>query len=219
MPFLSEPTLASPRPLPVLLLADTSGSMAAAGKIDALNAAVAEMIASFGEEDEPRVQIHVAVITFGEVARVHLPLTPAAGLRWQPLAASGRTPLGAALGLATALLEDRQQIPSRSYRPTIVLVSDGIPTDEWRAPLASLLASERAAKASRHAMAIGDDADHAVLREFLGDPGAHLFAAHEARSIRQFFRWVTMTVVSRSRSVNPNHLVTAPPIDLADLDF
>jgi len=219
MPLLSEPHLAPARPLPVLLLADISGSMSADGKIEALNTAVGEMLISFADEDAARVQLHVGVITFGETAQLHLPLAPAAEQRWQPLQAGGRTPLGAALDLATQLLEDRVHIPSRAYRPTIVLVSDGIPTDEWRAPLDRLLASERAAKASRFAMAIGDDADHGVLREFLRDPQARVFAAHEPRAIRPFFRWITMTVVSRSRSLNPNAAVAAPPIDLADLDF
>lgn len=219
MPLLSEPSLAAARPLPVILLADISTSMGVGGKIEALNAALAEMITSFGEEEPSRVQIHVAVITFGESAQLHFALAPATDRRWQPLQANGRTPLGAAFDLATKLVEDHQQIPSRAYRPTIVLVSDGIPTDEWRAPLARLLASGRAAKASRFAMAIGDDADHAVLGEFLADPQARVFAAHEARLIRQFFRWVTMTVVSRSRSISPNAVVTTPPIDLSDLDF
>lgn len=219
MPLLSEPSLASARPLPVVLLADISGSMVEYGKIDALNTAVAEMLASFGEEDDARVRIHVAVITFGEEARLHQPFAPAVELRWQPMAARGTTPLGAALTLATTLIEDRGQIPSRAYRPTIILVSDGIPNDDWHAPLARLHSSERAAKATRHAMAIGDDADHSVLREFLGHPNQSVFSAHDARTIRKFFRWVTMTVVSRSRSVNPNAPLTSPPIELSEFEF
>lgn len=120
MPLLSEPSLASARPLPVVLLADISGSMVEYGKIDALNTAVAEMLASFGEEDDARARIHVAVITFGEEARLHQPFAPAVELRWRPMAARGTTPLGAALTLATTLIEDRGQIPSRAYRPTII---------------------------------------------------------------------------------------------------
>src|SRR5438876_10944541 len=61
MSKLKEFTVSSARPLPVILLADVSGSMAADGKIDALNAAVAEMLAAFAEEDDGRAEIHVAV--------------------------------------------------------------------------------------------------------------------------------------------------------------
>src|SRR5437763_1821259 len=52
MSRLKEFTVPSARPLPVVLLADVSGSMSADGKIDALNAAVAEMLAAFAEEED-----------------------------------------------------------------------------------------------------------------------------------------------------------------------
>ncbi|MFL5346088.1 MAG: hypothetical protein ACJ8AT_14970 [Hyalangium sp.] len=44
--------------------------------------------------------------------------------------AEGRTLMGAAFELARELIEDRTRLPARAYRPTLVLVSDGIPTDE-----------------------------------------------------------------------------------------
>jgi uncharacterized protein YegL len=69
------------------------------------------------------------------------------------------------------------------------------------------LESERASKAVRFALAIGDDADHEVLKAFLADPSKQVFSAAQARQIKQFFRWVTMSVTARSRSVNPNTVV------------
>src|SRR5690606_12720836 len=54
MSKLKEFTMSSARPLPVIVLADVSGSMSANGKIDALNDAVSEMIATFAEEDDTR---------------------------------------------------------------------------------------------------------------------------------------------------------------------
>src|SRR5689334_8726549 len=77
MSKLREFTVSSARPLPVILMADVSGSMSADGKIDALNAAVAEMLAAFAEEDDGRAEIHVAVVTFGGEASLHTPLQPA----------------------------------------------------------------------------------------------------------------------------------------------
>ena len=126
-----EFTIASARPLPVILMADVSGSMAADGKIDALNSAVAEMQAAFAEEEDGGAEIHLAIVTFGGTAALHLPPTPAGDVQWTPMQASGRTPMGAALDIVTDLVEDRDQVPSRAYRPTIVLVSDGLPNDEW----------------------------------------------------------------------------------------
>ena len=67
------------------------------------------------------------------------------------------------------------------------------------------------------AMGIGADADLGVLSEFLHDPEACVFRADEARQIRRFFRFVTMTVMARSRSANPNTAAKAPPEEEWDL--
>lgn len=205
---LGEFTVSDARPLPVILLADVSGSMAADGKIAALNLAVREMLEAFKDEFDLRAAIQVCVITFGGEARMHLPLGNAADAVWTDLGANGGTPMGAAFQMTRTLVEDRNALPSRAYRPTVVLVSDGQPTDEWRQQLDALLQSERGGKTFRMALAIGADADHAVLSEFLADAQARVYRADEARQIRKFFQFVTMSVSTRSRSANPN---TPPP--------
>jgi Mg-chelatase subunit ChlD len=45
------------RPLPVIVLADVSGSMAENGKIDALNVALRDMVASFAKEGRLRAEM------------------------------------------------------------------------------------------------------------------------------------------------------------------
>ncbi len=220
MSKLKEFTASTARPLPVLLLADISGSMRTNGKIDALNDAVQEMLETFSAEDDTRAEIHVSVVTFGQAgAEVHQPLMPASKVQWARMTAAGGTPMGAAFKLATGMIEDRAQIPSRAYRPTIILVSDGQPTDEWQGPLKRLLESGRASKAARFAMGIGDDADAAMLGAFLATPEARVYRAHEARQIKQFFRWVTMSVTQRSRSATPDSITAVEPTDLDDFDF
>jgi len=218
MSKLAEFTISEARPLPVILLADVSGSMAADGKIDALNTSVAEMIAAFAQEDAAQAEIQLAIVAFGSEARLHQPLTPANKVSWRPLQAIGRTPMGAAFALTTDLIEDRTQIPSRAYRPTVVLVSDGKPTDDWQAPLQRLLGAERAGKAQRFALAIGADADREMLTAFLADPEVRVFEAQESRQIKSFFRWVTMSVGLRSRSVSPDRSVMIAPEDIDDFD-
>ena len=220
MSQLNEFVMPTARPLPVILLADVSGSMAANGKIQALNDAVAEMIATFAEEDDSRAEIHVAVLTFGlDGARLYKPLQPAGEATWERMEAAGGTPMGGAFALAQQMIEDKNIIPSRAYRPTLILVSDGVPTDDWRRPLEALLGSERASKASRFAMAIGADADLETLKAFLADSDSRIFEAHEARKIRQFFRWVTMSVTTRSQSTNPNSPAALAPPDPDDIPF
>lgn len=216
---LREFTIAAARPLPVIVLADVSGSMSTNGKIEALNDAIKAMVESFAEEDHGRAEIHVAVVAFGKGgARLHQPLRPSAEIRWEPLSAAGNTPMGAAFDLARELIEEPERL-GRAYWPSIVLVSDGEPTDDWQGPLSRLLASERAAKATRFALGVGDDADHAMLAKFLADPGARVYSAHEGRQIKNFLRWVTMSVTQRTRSANPNSVVAIDPMAMDEYDF
>jgi uncharacterized protein YegL len=216
MPGLSEFTIAVPRPLPVILLADVSGSMGEDGKIDSLNHAVGEMIRSFSLEAPDRAQIQVAVVTFGGGgAKLHTRLADAACVSWTPMQASGMTPMGAAIGIANQLVEDRQAIPSRAYRPAIVLVSDGEPNDDWESPLQALNASPRGSKADRFALGIGPDPGLTTLRAFLGDSSKQVLRAEDARQMQRFFQWVTMSVTMRSKSATPDSVYTPPPPDLA----
>jgi len=219
MSTLNEFAMASARPLPVILLLDISGSMSMNGKIDILNDAVSEMIDTFVGEDDSRAEIHVSVITFGgQEAKLHLQLQPADTIKWLPMEAKGRTPMGQAFSLAQQMIEDKSIIPSRAYRPTVILVSDGISTDDWRRPLDQLLNSERASKAVRFAMGIGEESDNDTLNSFLSSNNARVFHAHETRKIKNFFKWVTMSVTTRSRSVNPNMEINFQ-LDEIEFDF
>jgi|APLak6261699823_1056247.scaffolds.fasta_scaffold00054_14 uncharacterized protein YegL len=204
-----------PRPLPVIVLADTSGSMSANGKIDALNEALKTMILSFGRESRLRAEIQVGLITFGgDAAQAHVPLVGANRIEGvEALGAQGRTPMGSAFAMARQWLEDKDMVPSRAYRPVLVLVSDGEPTDDWQGPLESLKTSERGQKATRFAMAIGADANRTMLHQFTNDLEAPVFEANGARDIVKFFRAVTMSVVARSSSGSPN---TVQPLNVGD---
>jgi uncharacterized protein YegL len=62
MSKLKDFSIATARMMPVIILADVSGSMTAYGKLAALNRAIAETIAIFASEQDARAQIHVAVI-------------------------------------------------------------------------------------------------------------------------------------------------------------
>lgn len=206
MSMFNKFTVPAAKRMPVIVLADISGSMSVEGKIETLNRAISDMITSFSEEEDVRAEIYVAVITFGkEGAKFHQPLQAASQIQWTSMQAAGQTPMAAAFELATKMIEDKNQIESRDYHPTIVLVSDGQPTDDWKQPLRQLLNSPRASKALRLSIAIGADADYEVLKEFLQgqQQDVPVFRADEASQIRQFFRWVTVTVGSRTRSVNP----------------
>lgn len=196
------------RPLPVIVLADTSGSMSVDGKIEALNKALKDMVSTFAGESRLRAELQVAVITFGGSADVHLPLTAAHKIeQMKDLPANGGTPMGAAFTLAANMIEDKEQIPSRAYKPVVILVSDGHPTDNFASGLELLMNGERSAKATRFAMGIGSDADFTLLSDFANDVEAPVFKAENARDIHRFFKAVTMSVTARSQSTTPNQSV------------
>jgi uncharacterized protein YegL len=71
MSKLKDFSIASARMMPVIILADVSGSMTAYGKLAALNRAIAETIAIFASEQDGRAEIHVAVITFDRTPTVN----------------------------------------------------------------------------------------------------------------------------------------------------
>jgi uncharacterized protein YegL len=217
MDSLNDFLIQKPRPLPVIVAVDRSGSMSSNGKIDALNIALKDFIKSIKDEDSGKAEIHLALFSFGgESARCDIPLTPVTEINVTTYQAQGGTPMGGAFKMLKALIEDKEQIPSRSYKPTIVLLTDGQPTDDYLSSMNNLIGEGRSSKAFRIAMAIGDDADHDMLSKFVSSP-EYLVAGENARDIRKFFRFVTMSVTSRMKSQTPD---LPPPIPEDDtLDF
>ena len=228
----SKFTTGKAKPLPVFLLLDVSGSMnevlgdsfvptgqtvvedgqtweivrGGHSRIQVLNQAVAEMIASLAKEEQLDHEFLVTVITFGDAVQIHLPGTRASSVQWKPLEAAGETPLGEALALAKRLVEDRETTPSRAYRPMVVLVSDGKPTDKWQAALDSFVSEGRSSKCDRAAVAIGAGADEDMLRRFIAGMPNPLFHADDAKQINEVFKRVTMSITVRSRSSDPNQV-------------
>ncbi len=225
-----------PKPFPVFLLLDVSGSMdividpentrrtgktafidgqevefveGGTTKTQVLNDAVKKMIDSFKEEEKMETEFLISVITFGDDACVHLKPTKASDVEWTNMSASGETALGAALNLAKKQIEDKEVVPSRAYRPTIVLVSDGQPNDNWERPLKEFISEGRSSKCDRMAMAIGHDADEVILKRFIEGTPHDLFYAENAGQLHEFFQRVTMSVTMRTQSKNPN-VVPAP---------
>ncbi|HEN8703992.1 TPA: VWA domain-containing protein [Pseudomonas putida] len=183
-------------------------------KIQNLNEAVSDMLDVFRGNETSETEIWVSIITFGSKVTLHQPLASANDIEWRALKAGGTTPLGVALEMAKAMIEDKDVVPSRAYRPAVVLVSDGQPDNGWKGALREFVNEGRSAKCDRMAMAIGADADESVLGAFI--EGAHnpLFYAENARQLRDFFKFVTMSVTIRTKSQTPN---TIPPSNSIDV--
>lgn len=200
------------RALPVFILADVSGSMDGE-KIKQLNVSLRNMLTQLRETKAIPGKFKLCVLTFNDTAQVIQPLEEVEKIVLHELRAGGMTAMGAAFAQVAALVEDPNVVDSRSYAPTLVLMSDGAPTDfegntaaelaAWQ-PLLNLKNGPRSGKAQRLALAIGRDADEEVLKEFIGNPQIPLIKANNEQEMMRFFKWVTMSVISRMKSTNPN---------------
>lgn len=189
------------KPLPIVLMLDVSGSMGGT-KIDTLNKAVKEMIKTFVDECE--IEILISIVTFGKEVKKIFPFTPVQEIKFDDLEPGGLTPLGSACSKVKEIIENKEETPGCAYRPTIILVSDGAPTDSWKTPMKALIMEGRSSKCDRMAMAIGQDANREVLSQFIEGTQNSLFTANKASEIVKFFKFVTMSVMTRTKSKNPN---------------
>jgi uncharacterized protein YegL len=119
---------------PCLLLLDTSASMGGA-PIEELNAALAGLTRDLAADALAMKRVEIALVTFGPVRNIFAFDTPD---RFQPapLEAEGDTPMGAAIELGLDLLGTRKKSYKTNgiayYRPWVMLITDGAPTDEWQ---------------------------------------------------------------------------------------
>ena len=211
-----------PRALPIFVLADASGSMRGE-KINELNLALREMQNALRNVDDIRGKFQLCVISFGNTVNVEQPLADINEINLPELTASGNTPMGEAFDMVREMIENREIVSSRSYAPTIVLISDGIPTDcseeiyqskkydDWE-PLVNLHSGERTSKSQRLALGIGVDADYGMLKKFINNSEIPVIKSNDATGITKFFKWVTMSTITRMNSVNPNATSTVAPV-------
>jgi uncharacterized protein YegL len=192
------------RELHFIWLLDTSGSMNADGKIQALNVAIREAIPQLraAARDNPNVAVLVRAIAFSNGARWHLETpTPVESLRWSDLAAAGHTDLGAALRLLADAMAS-PPMPERAVSPVFVLVTDGHHTDDFDAGLAALLAQPWGREAVRAAVTIGRDVNLAALQKFIGDESVRPVQANNPEELVQQIRWLSRSGLERVSQID-----------------
>ncbi|WP_035853653.1 vWA domain-containing protein [Kitasatospora azatica] len=185
------------RPVHFFWILDCSYSMDYNGKLGALNYAIREALPEMESvaQDNPSADLLVRVLTFSSTARWLQPnATPIHDFRWQDVKTDGTTNLGEALKLVAREL-DIPPMPSRALKPVLALVSDGQPTDDWRAGLRAIDATPWGKRAVRVAIAIGEDADRAQLKEFLGNPELEPLDANSPKALAAAIRWASTVAI------------------------
>ncbi|WRZ56361.1 tellurium resistance protein [Streptomyces sp. NBC_01310] len=208
------------RPVHFIWLLDCSYSMQGE-KIGQLNYAIREAVPEMRAvaQDNPAAQLLLRTMTFSTTARWHhQDPVPVEQFTWQDVQVDGMTNLGEALQLAAREL-DTPPMPQRALKPVLALVSDGVPTDDWKAGLRAVDATPWGRKAVRVAIAIGADADRTVLQEFLGNPELQPLDANSPKQLAAAIRWAsTAAVKAASQPVAGSADVTmkqppyAPPV-------
>lgn len=216
----------SARPLNFIWVCDCSGSMQG-DKIQQLNFAIREAIPHMRKvaDDNPHAQVMVRAIKFSTGAQWHIKEpTPIDVFEWKDLIVKGRTDLGEAFKLLTDCLR-MPPMPERALPPVLALISDGRPTDSYKRVLKELLDLPWGKKAVRIAIAIGKDAKHSVLQEFINHVELKPLQANNPEALVRYIRW-TSTVVLKSASSPASqtdddksstyHVLITPPEDIED---
>lgn len=120
---------------PVILLLDTSGSMAGEPMRE-LNEGIRAFKEDVLKDTQATLSVEISIITFGEIVNVIQDFVTVDEFEPPVLQANGRTPMGEAINQALDLLNQRKTVYKENgigyYRPWIFLVTDGAPTDNWQ---------------------------------------------------------------------------------------
>lgn len=182
------------RPLHFFWMVDCSGSMFSEGKIGTVNNAIQECIPEMASaaENNPNAQLLIRALQFSTGASwITANPVPVEDYGWEALDANGVTDMGKAFELLAAQL-GIPPMPARALPPVIVLLSDGQPTDNYKAGLDKLKALPWFKKAVKIAISIGQDADDDVLFEFTGNRELVL-QANNPTALVKMIKWASTT--------------------------
>jgi uncharacterized protein YegL len=187
------------RRLPVYLLLDCSESMAGPA-IEEVERGVGTLVSELRSNPLALESAYLSVITFAREAKQVVPLTEL--IQFQPPKLSVRT--GTSLGAALKLLQEclRRDVVRTTpttkgdYRPLVFLLTDGQPTDDYRAAAAAIRAANNPKIANIYAIGCGPDVDTDLLREITDIVLAMPNATPEA--FRKFFVWLSASVQTAS---------------------
>lgn len=187
------------RKMILFFLIDTSGSMSGK-KIQSVNDAIENVLPIIGEmsDENPDAEINIAAMKFSTgVDWVYNEPKEAKDFIWQPVRPEALTSLGEACReLSRKLSRTNGFMPTSTgsgyYAPAIILLSDGGPTDDFQGGLKVLKENSWFKNAIKVAIAIGDDADEDVLKDFTGSSEA-VIKVHNIDALKTMIRVIAVT--------------------------
>jgi len=184
------------------LLLDTSTSMSGP-PIDQLNRGFELFCHQIRDDDLAKKRAEIAVITFGDTARIEIPFTEGRDIQPRRLAASGSTPMGAALNLALDQLRQQKdayrQAGLEYYRPWLFVLTDGEPTDGevFMAAASRVRDTEQDRGVSVFPIGVGPYANMERLKEL---STSRVPVKLDGLSFIEFFSWLSASLSAASAS-------------------
>jgi uncharacterized protein YegL len=207
--------------VPVMILADVSSSMSGA-PIGALQSGLRLFFADIQNDARAQLSCDPTIFTFGGTVEQAMPweakmvgMTPVPTLK-----ANGNTPLGEAVWTAIEAIRQRQELYRKkaiqSYKPWVVLFSDGAPTDQWESAALELSRLATMNKWTVICVATGPEANIECLARFSPIHAPLVFRdSNSVVCFRELFRWLSSSIKVSSHKPAAEPQLAALPASIA----
>jgi len=214
-PFIADVFAENPEPrCPCVLVLDTSGSMEGRS-LTQLNAGYQTLLTELLEDALASKRVELAVVTFGPVKLVQDFETPDM-IAASDLDVTGDTPMGEAIEFAIDLVKQRKDVYREAgiayYRPWIFVITDGSPTDSWKAAARAVKEGEASNAFSLFAVGV-EGADMETLKQIAVREPIRLKGLRFA----ELFRWLSNSLKSVSRSKTTERVALPAPTGWAEV--
>lgn len=199
---------------PVVLVLDCSSSMIESrpgqqmSPMQALDAGLDVLVSELHKDPLAKRRVEVSVVAFGSNVNPATEFATVENLVLPGLEPMGVTSMGAAVNEAMDAIENRKHMYKANgikyYRPWVLLISDGLPTDNIDSAVSRVRAAEE--KKSIAFFAVGvDGADTDILGKFSNRGALSL----QGMRFNELFQWLSASQASVSAS-QPGDAVPLP---------
>lgn len=211
-------TSVSKKSLVIFFLIDTSGSMKGT-KMGELNTVMEELIPEIRRVGEADTDVKVAVLTFANsVMWMYSEPVSIEEFEWTRLRADGVTSMGEAFRELSIRMSRNSFLssPSLSFAPVIFLMTDGYPSDDYKAGLEVLQKNSWYKFGLKAALGIGKEANDDMLAEFTGtkDTVVHAYSGGQLAQMIKIIAVTSSQIGSKSMTLSDdtNHELSSKDV-------
>ena len=210
IPFGAESFAENPDPrCPCVLLLDVSGSMAGA-PIHQLNEGIKLFKEELTSDSLATKRVEIAMVSFGGSVTVENDFTTATHFYPSNLSTSGATPMGEAIRQGIAMVNQRKKTIRDNgvgiYRPWIILITDGAPTDSVDGIAQIIREGEESKRFCFFAIGVNN-----ANMEFLRAISVREPLKLQGLMFKEFFVWLSGSLSSVSNSIPGTAVPLLPP--------